>query len=419
MGDGPLRATSHILRRATVGGSIGRKRSDEKKENAALGKPQPSWSFWGLMELAPFRKLAVNFVRCSTVPEIGIRMRRKRSLYVDCGVVVLLVALLAAVNHGYIRRHAFASAGDSASAALNPDPSKPATSTATTLKTLVGYSNPTSRPEPGAYAAPVAPVSFRPLNFALLRGGFTSTDEFFERVNEDPILHSFYGDCADRDASMHPLSSDMLVFTAFRRGTQIKWAKRPLLVRKGEYVMTYCGKTVLARCGNLISMAAMQPSEDIPPGLLETPVDAVVPPVSYGSEPVAEFVAPAGVTPVPAAAVTPVAAHPGRSFFFIPPFYLPPGHGHSPTPPAIVTPPAPPTPPVATPPPPSTPPSTTPPPNGPPPSTPPPSGPPSAPPSPPPGPPTHVSGDEFSDHGAAFTLLFGLLVIGVVKLFAR
>jgi hypothetical protein len=363
-------------------------------------------------------------------------MRRKRSLYVDCGVVALLVVLLTAVNHGYIRRHALVSASDSATAAPKPEPSKsapPAPSAVTALKTLVGYSNPAPRPEPGAYAAPVAPVSFRPLNFALLRGGFTSTDEFFERVNEDPILHSFYGDCADRNASMHPLSSDVLVFTAFRRGTQIKWATRPLLVRKGEYVMTYCGKTVLARCGNLISMAAMQPSEDIPPGLLETPVDAVVPPVSYGSEPVAEFVAPAVVTPGPAAAVTPVAAHPGRFFFLVPPLYLPPSHGHSPTPPAIVTPLVPPTPPAATPPAPSTPPSTTPPPttpppstpppstpppNSPPPNTPPPSGLPSAPP-PPPGPPTHVSGDEFSDHGAAFTLLFGLLVIGVLRLFAR
>jgi hypothetical protein len=353
---------------------------------------------------------------------MGIRkMRRKRSLYVDCGVVALLIVLLTAVNHGYIRRHAFVSASDAVTAAPKPDPSKAAPSAVTALKTLVGYSNPAPRPEPGAYTAPVVPVSFRSLNFALLRGGFTSTDEFFERVSEDPILHSFYGDCVDRNASMHPLSSDVLVFTAFRRGTQIEWAKRPLLVHKGEYVMTYCGKTVLARCGNLISMAAMQPSEDIPPGLLETPVDAIVPPVSYGSEPVAEFVAPAVVTPGPAAAVTPVAAHPGRSFFFVPPFYLPPGHGHSSTLPSTVTPPVPPTPPAATlptTPPPSTPPPSTPAPSSPPPNTPPPSGPPSVPP-PPPGPPSHVSGDEFSDHGAAFTLLFGLLVIGLVKLFAR
>src|SRR5262249_29991031 len=143
------------------------------------------------------------------------------------------------------------------------------------------------------------PVSFRPLNFALLRGGFTSSDEFFERVNHDPILHSFYGDCREREAAMRPLPEDVRVFTAFRRGNQIKWAQRPLLVHKGEYVLTFCGKTVLARCGNLISMAAMQPSEDIPPGLLETPEDAIEPPLTYAAEPAESVVEPAAAV-VPA-----------------------------------------------------------------------------------------------------------------------
>jgi hypothetical protein len=321
-------------------------------------------------------------------------MRRKGSLYVDCGVVVLLIILLTAVNQGYIHRRAFISASDAATAAPKPASSPAA---APVMKTLVGYSNPALSPEPAAKGAPIPPVFFRPLNFALLRGGFTSVDEFFERVSEDPILHSFYGDCSDRNASLHPLNSDVLVFTAFRRGNQIKWAKRPLLVRKGEYVMTYCGKTVLARCANLISMAAMQPSEDIPPGLLETPVDAIQPPISYASGPIAELLtpAPAAVMPAPAA-VTPVAAHQSRSYFFIPPFYVPPGHGHNPGPPATVTPPA----------------ASTPPASSPPPNTPPPTMPPS-------GPPTQVSGDEFTDHGAAFTLLFGLFVIGLLKLTHR
>jgi hypothetical protein len=353
---------------------------------------------------------------------MGIRkMRRKRSLYVDCSVVVLLIILLTAVNQGYIHRRAFISASDATTAAPKPA-SSPAAAPA--MKTLVGYSNPALSPEPAAKGAPIPPVFFRPLNFALLRGGFTSVDEFFERVSEDPILHSFYGDCSDRNASMHPLNSDVLVFTAFRRDNQIKWAKRPLLVRKGEYVMTYCGKTVLARCANLISMAAMQPSEDIPPGLLETPVDAIQPPISYASGPIAELLAPAPAAVMPAPeAVTPVAAHQSRSYFFIPfipPFYVP-GHGHNPWPPATVTPPAASTPPASSPPP-SAPPPSTPPPNTPPPTTPPsgpPSGPPSAPPSGPPGPPTHVSGDEFTDHGAAFTLLAIINLARIITIVVR
>jgi hypothetical protein len=267
-------------------------------------------------------------------------------------------------------------------------------------------------------------ASFRPLNFALLRGGFTSVDEFYERVNEDTILHSFYGDCADREASMRPLAEDVMVFSTFRRNNQIKWAQKPMLVHKGEYVMTFCGKTVLARCGNLVSMAAMQPSEDVPPAVLETPTDVVVPPLSYAAAPTAAAIAPAAIAP---AAVTPIASSHNKLFPFVPPFYVPPGGSHSGLPPSIVTPPAPPitpptvapppsTPPPATPPP-TTPPPTTPPPTTPPPTTPPPTTPPPTPPTPPP--PTHMSGDEFSGHQALFTLLFGLLTIGLIKLFTR
>ena len=121
-------------------------------------------------------------------------------------------------------------------------------------------------------AVSVIHVSFRPLNLALIPGGITSVEEFLQRVAEDPTLNSFFGSC-DVEATIQPLPDDILVFMAFRRGQEIKWARRPLLIHKGEYVLTFCGKTVLARCGNLISWTPMQPSEDVPPSLLEAPVE--------------------------------------------------------------------------------------------------------------------------------------------------
>jgi hypothetical protein len=276
---------------------------------------------------------------------------------------------------------------------------------------------------------PLIHASFRPLNFALLRGGFSSVDEFNERVHDDPVLYAFYGDCADRSASMHALPENITAFSSFRKGNQIKWAQKPLLIKKGEYVMTFCGKTVLARCGNLISVAPMQPSEDVPPAVLEEPseqpdapltlVAAAMPPPPIAS---AAPLAPAAAPLVPAV----VAAHHG--FFFIPPFYIPPGssHGKSPQsgtipPPTTGTPP----PTTGTPPPPTggggtPPPSTggggTPPPGAPPPITGAPPPPPSGPPAPPPG---HISGDEFSGHQKLLTLLIGMVVIALLKLTTR
>jgi hypothetical protein len=240
------------------------------------------------------------------------------------------------------------------------------------------HADPLAKADPSTVETPIIHASFRPLNFALLRGGFSSVDEFFQRVHDDPVLHSFYGDCADRNASMHALPEDITAFSTFRKGNQIQWAQKPLLIKKGEYVMTFCGKTVLARCGNLISVSPMQPSEDVPPALLETSSETPAAPLT--------LVADAGSTPVnpadaaaPTAAVVP-AAHSHR-FFFIPPFYVPQGSSHSSPPPSLLSP-----------------------------------TPPSPPPPPPPG---HITGDEFSGHQAMFTLFIGLFVIALLKLTTR
>jgi hypothetical protein len=257
-------------------------------------------------------------------------------------------------------------------------------------------------PGPSSSATPIVHASFRPLNFALLRGGFSSVNEFFERVHDDPVLHDFYGDCADRNASMFPLPEDITAFSTFRKGDSIKWAQKPLLIKKGEYVITFCGKTVLARCGNLISVSPMQPSEDVPPALLEAPAEVPDAPLTLYASAAPAPVNPADAVVAPAApAAANSATHHG--FFFIPPFYVPSSGSHGgstftpsvPPPAAIVPPPT-----NSTPPPPIT---TAPPP----------------PPSAPPAPPGHLAGDEFSGHQALFTLFIGLFVIALLRLTTR
>jgi hypothetical protein len=218
---------------------------------------------------------------------------------------------------------------------------------------------------------PLIHASFRPLTFALLRGGFSSVNEFYERVHDDPTLHDFYGDCADRKASLRALPEDITAFSTFRRGDNIKWAQKPLLVKKGEYVMTFCGKTVLARCGNLISFAPMEPSEDVPPAVLEEPSEPAEAPLTLVADGGPDAMGPAG--PFAHPAVVPASAH-SHGFFFIPPFYIPPSGGsHSGPGGTVIVPP----------------------------------------------PVGHLTGDEFSGHQQLFTLLIGLFVIALLKLTTR
>jgi hypothetical protein len=208
-------------------------------------------------------------------------------------------------------------------------------------------------------------VSYLPLNLALISGGFTSVEEFQQRVAKDPTLSSFFGSC-DVQPTMQALPDDILVFMAFRRGQEIKWTRRPLLVHKGEWVLTFCGKTVLARCGNLISWTPMQPSEDLPPSLLEMPVEDLRP-----SEELA-FSAPADPAPgavggLGLAALPASGSH--RSFPLIPPFYIPSNSSSGRAP--------------------------------------------AAPPS------LALESDEFSGHEALYTLLLGFFAIALMKLFTR
>ena len=254
--------------------------------------------------------------------------------------------------------------------------SQAATKTASASSQQNQHADALPTPGPSSQATPLVHASFRPLNFALLRGGFSSVNEFFERVHDDPVLHDFYGDCADRNASMFPLPEDITAFSTFRKGDNIKWAQKPLLIKKGEYVITFCGKTVLARCGNLISVSPMQPSEDVPPALLEAPAEVPDAPLTLVADP-----APSSANPIGAAAV-PAAAAKSHRFFFVPPFYIPQGSSHTTPPPTSITWPIPP-------------------------------------PSGPPPPSGHISGDEFSGHQALFTLLIGLFVIALLRLTTR
>ena len=269
-------------------------------------------------------------------------MKKNLGLLVLFASIVLVLLLIASNNRGDVRPKG---AKNDAATSKHPDPA------------------PAAKPAPPSDPHAL-PVSFRPLNFALLRGGFTTADEFFARVQADPILSSFYGACSENNVAMKPLAEDILVFSTFRRGNEIKWARKPLLVHKGEYVLTFCGKTVLARCANLISWTPMQPSEDVPPSLLEIPTEVM-------SDPAITVVTttetqPAGVM---AAAAAPMPAAASHRFFFVPPIYIPSSSGHSVVPPAATV--------------------------------------------------VGLESDEFTGHQALFTLLIGFFVIGLLKLLTR
>lgn len=107
---------------------------------------------------------------------------------------------------------------------------------------------------------------------SVIPGGVATAEEFKMRIAQDPVLKNRFAGCADFVEST--ATDDLVVFTTFRRGNEIKWNRRPIAVKRGEKLLIGCHKTILSRCGNEISWTPQNPSEDLPPGTLENPINS-------------------------------------------------------------------------------------------------------------------------------------------------
>lgn len=118
-----------------------------------------------------------------------------------------------------------------------------------------------------------APVTTGTYQFSVIPGGAKTRDEFcrFVAVSQDfPGLN-----CAVVQEIR--LQSDSFLYMTFRKGEQVKWIRKPVLVHAGEKIYTdMAGHSYLARCGNQIMMNPQEPSMEIDTSTLERPTPAVV-----------------------------------------------------------------------------------------------------------------------------------------------
>jgi hypothetical protein len=124
------------------------------------------------------------------------------------------------------------------------------------------------------------PVERPRFRYSLIAGGVTSVAELRASTSLDPILKKAYGEFNWARAHAFVFGTDTGVFMEFRRGNIIHWTKNRVVVPAGTLAFTDGRFTVLARCGNLISWAPSEPSEEINPGLLESPVEPISPPAT-------------------------------------------------------------------------------------------------------------------------------------------
>lgn len=113
----------------------------------------------------------------------------------------------------------------------------------------------------------------RPLYaYSLVPGGVGSIAELHSRISSNPILAKYFAHFNWAKATVIMFGHDMDVWMVFQRGSNILWTKRRVHIKAGELAVTDGVMTIMMRCGNAISWAPEEPSEDLPPSIIESPI---------------------------------------------------------------------------------------------------------------------------------------------------
>ena len=96
--------------------------------------------------------------------------------------------------------------------------------------------------------------SDRPIyRYSVVPGGTYDADELRHAVSADPVVAAHYSKLDPRRVHKEIVANDRYVHVSYRKGNDIFWTKKKVLLRKGETILTDGTTQVRTRCGNCIS----------------------------------------------------------------------------------------------------------------------------------------------------------------------
>ena len=95
--------------------------------------------------------------------------------------------------------------------------------------------------------------------YSIIPGGAHSKSDLEAAVQRDGIAASHYAGFAIDKAKPVALQRDEPFYVSYRMGDQVYWTARPILLQKGEAVMSDGTNLIRARCGNRLSAKPQQP----------------------------------------------------------------------------------------------------------------------------------------------------------------
>jgi hypothetical protein len=124
------------------------------------------------------------------------------------------------------------------------------------------------REPPGVFSANLnaAPASVetrtRPVfRHSIVPGGVRSREEVVAAMAKDVVVKAHYVSVTPAALRQVQLSAPLKVHVSYRVGNNVYWTKRPLTVAAGEFVLTDGSVTIRERCGNLLSVQPLGPTQ--------------------------------------------------------------------------------------------------------------------------------------------------------------
>ena len=102
--------------------------------------------------------------------------------------------------------------------------------------------------------------------YSVIPGGALNRAELARAIDRDPVVARHYSGFLTRDARLVRVQDEKLVHVSYQMDNKVFWSTRKIRLARGEALITDGTNLARARCGNRISVLALEPtSPEEPP----------------------------------------------------------------------------------------------------------------------------------------------------------
>lgn len=128
-------------------------------------------------------------------------------------------------------------------------------------------------------SSPPQAAVLRPVyRHSVVPGGVQDVDELRQAMERDPVVRQHYEQLRLSKIEETTVPQPEWAYVSYRIGEQVYWTRRPVLLQKGEKLLTDGRNVVRTRCGNQVAFAPRLPVAKADPTDMEIIGDLIPPP---------------------------------------------------------------------------------------------------------------------------------------------